>query len=171
MQVCVKTPTDGGKAEFLTKFFCDYKKYHLSLRKRTLTSELMNIRRYIIAKATNYLAASNGVGSDAIVSFDPNSNPRIKAVNPETGVVSAEYRPQQIGLSHELIHAEHYMDGDYIPSTSTSKYTYKINSENTITQSHKTEELRTVGLVGVKKDDITENQIREEQNINLRGAY
>ena len=63
------------------------------------------------------------------------------------------------------------MDGDYIPSTSTSKYTYKINSENTITQSRKTEELRTVGLVGVKKDDITENQIREEQNINLRGAY
>ena len=47
MQIRVKTPTDGGEAEFLTKFYCDYKKYCLNLRKRTLTSELMNIRRYI----------------------------------------------------------------------------------------------------------------------------
>ena len=47
MQIRVKTPTNGGEAEFLTKFYCDYKKYYLSLRKRTLASELMNIRRYI----------------------------------------------------------------------------------------------------------------------------
>ena len=47
MQIRVKTPTDGGEAEFLTKFYCNYKKYCLNLRKRTLTSELMNIRRYI----------------------------------------------------------------------------------------------------------------------------
>ena len=46
MQIRVKTPTDGGEAEFLTKFYCDYKKYHLSLRKRTLTSERMNIRLF-----------------------------------------------------------------------------------------------------------------------------
>ena len=49
MQIRFKTPTDGGEAEFLTKFYCDYKKYHLSLRKRTLTSERMNIHRYITA--------------------------------------------------------------------------------------------------------------------------
>ena len=49
MQIRVKTPTDGGEAEFLTKFYCDYKKYCLNLRKRTLTSERMNIRHYIIA--------------------------------------------------------------------------------------------------------------------------
>ena len=46
MQIRVKTPTDGGEAEFLTKFYCDYKKYYLSLRKRTLTSERMNIRLF-----------------------------------------------------------------------------------------------------------------------------
>ena len=45
----LKRPTDGGEAEFLTKFYCDYKKYCLNLRIRTLTSERMNIRRYIIA--------------------------------------------------------------------------------------------------------------------------
>ena len=47
MQIHVKTPTDGGEAEFLTKFFCDYKKYYIFLRKRTLTSERMNIRLFI----------------------------------------------------------------------------------------------------------------------------
>ena len=46
MQIRVKTPTDGGEAEFLTKFYCDYKKYCLNLRKRTLTSERMNIRLF-----------------------------------------------------------------------------------------------------------------------------
>ena len=47
MQIRFKTPTDGGEAEFLTKFYCDYKKYCLNLRKRTLTSERMNIMHYI----------------------------------------------------------------------------------------------------------------------------
>ena len=46
MQIRFKTPTDGGEAEFLTKFFCDYKKYYIFLRKRTLTSERMNIRLF-----------------------------------------------------------------------------------------------------------------------------
>ena len=46
MQIRVKTPTDGGEAAFLTKFFCDYKKYYIFLRKRTLTSERMNIRLF-----------------------------------------------------------------------------------------------------------------------------
>ena len=36
MQIRVKTPTDGGDAEFLTKYFCDYKKYYIYLRKTDL---------------------------------------------------------------------------------------------------------------------------------------
>ena len=36
MQIHVKTPTDGGEAEFLTKFYCDYKKYYIYLRKTDL---------------------------------------------------------------------------------------------------------------------------------------
>ena len=43
----LKRPTDGGEAEFLTNCFCDYKKYYIYLLKQTLTSERMNIRRYI----------------------------------------------------------------------------------------------------------------------------
>ena len=36
MQIRVKTPTDGGEAELLTKFYCDYKKYYIYLRKTNL---------------------------------------------------------------------------------------------------------------------------------------
>lgn len=77
--------------------------------------------------------------------------------DPNTGNVSGKTRHNQIGLGHELIHAEHYMDGDYSPatSTSTSTHTYKDASGNTITQTYKTEELRTVGVAGTKKGDIT----------------
>ena len=123
------------------------------------------------AKATNYTNAANGVGSDAIVSFDPTSNPNIMTKDPKTGTVSGKTRPNQIGLGYELIHAEHYMDGDYSPATSTSTHTYKDASGNTVTQTYKTEELRTVGIAGTKKDDITENQLRKEQKQNPRGAY
>ncbi|MDR1876027.1 MAG: RHS repeat-associated core domain-containing protein [Flavobacteriaceae bacterium] len=35
------------------------------------------------AKATNYTDAANGKGSDAIVSFDPTSNPDILTINPK----------------------------------------------------------------------------------------
>ena len=123
------------------------------------------------AKATNYTNASNGKGSDAIVSFDPSSNPNIMTEDPKTGNVSGATRPNEIGLGHELIHAEHYMDGDYSPSSQKASHTYKDATGKTVTQTYKKEELRTVGLAGTKKDDITENQIRKEQKLNKRGAY
>ena len=40
-----------------------------------------------------------------------------------------------------------------------------------MTQTHPIEEFRTVCLKGIKKGDITENQIRKEQSQNQRGAY
>ena len=144
---------------------------------KTLTIDVQNSQGYFAdgvgnkAKATNYTNAADGTGSDAIVSFDPTSNPSIMTKDTKTGNVSGKTRPNQIGLGHELIHAEHYMDGDYSPSTSTSTHTYKDASGNTVTQTYKTEELRTVGVAGTKKDDITENQLRKEQKQNSRGAY
>lgn len=123
------------------------------------------------AMAVNYTAAANGTGSDAIVNFDPSSNPSIPTVNPTTGNVSGAQRPNKIGLGHELIHVEHYMDGDYWPSSQTSSFTYKNASGVNVTQTQRTEELRTVGLTEVKKDDITENQLRSDNRLRKRGAY
>ena len=43
--------------------------------------------------------------------------------------------------------------------------------EGKVTQTLANEELRTVGVAGTKKGDITENQIRKENRQNKRGAY
>jgi len=124
------------------------------------------------ANATNWADAQNGTGSDATVSFDPKSNPDIPTEDSKTGNVSGEKRPNQIGLGHELIHADHINNGDVDLTTDTN--TYKDATGTTVTQTVKKEELRTVGLKGVKAGDITENNLRSEQKKTKkkkRGAY
>ncbi len=122
------------------------------------------------ARALDYTNASNGLGSDAIVSFDPDSNPDIMTVDPETGNSTGQKRPNKIGLGHELIHAEHYMEGSYSPEEDEASHTFQIDG-NPIEETYKKEELRTVGLAGNKKGDHTENQLRKENNLEKRGAY
>ena len=86
MQIRFKTPTDGGEAEFLTKFYCDYKKYYISLRKRTLTSERMNILSYIIALLLLF---------GCIISLSAAAVPNVRSVVRQDGVVveSTDYYP------------------------------------------------------------------------------
>ena len=149
----------------------------LNSSKKTVTIDIQNSQGYFSkkygnrAKATDYTNAANGVGSDAIVNFDPESNPLIYTVDPQTGRVYKATRPNQVGLGHELIHAEHYMDGDYIPPENKSVQTYFDSNGTQISNTVKTEELRTIGTKKIKKDDIYENQLRKEQNIRERGAY
>ena len=116
--------------------------------------------------------ATNGAGDNATVSFDPTANPDIPTVDPKTGNVSGAKRPNQIGLGHELIHADHINNGDvdFTPAT----HTYNDANGNPTTQTIITEELRTVGLQGVKAGDVTENNLRQEQRKTRkkqRGAY
>lgn len=116
--------------------------------------------------------AINGTGSDTNVSFDPTSNPSIMTEDPKTGNVSGKTgRPNQVGLGHELIHAERSMRGAAIDYSKTGTHTYKDASGKTVTQTVPQEELATVGLKHNTKKDITENQIRKEQGQNKRGAY
>ncbi|WP_415060415.1 RHS repeat-associated core domain-containing protein, partial [Flavobacterium sp.] len=117
---------------------------------------------------TDWTKSTNGKGDDVTVNFDPTSNPSIKTVDPKTGNVSGAKRPNQVGLAHELIHADHITEGDV--SFTPTAHTYKIAGGN-VTQTKPNEELRTVGVKGVKKGDIKENQIRKEQGQNPRGAY
>ncbi|MFV0546126.1 MAG: RHS repeat-associated core domain-containing protein, partial [Bacteroides sp.] len=105
------------------------------------------------------LDATNGVGVDAYVSFDPTSNPTITTEDPATGNAQGTNRPNEIGLGHELVHAQHYMTGT--KGTGTTSYTYKDAAGNTQTTSDKTEEVNTVGLGGNSK--YTENKLRQEQ--------
>jgi hypothetical protein len=115
---------------------------------------------------TDWTNSKNGKGDDVTVNFDITSNPSIKTLDPKTGNVSGKSRPDQVGLAHELIHADHITNVN-VDFTSTN-HTYQTVRGN-VTQTKPNEELRTVGLQGVKKGDITENQIRKEQN--QRGAY
>jgi len=104
------------------------------------------------------LDATNGVGVDANVNFDPTSNPTITTEDPATGNAQGTNRPNEIGLGHELIHSQHYMTGT--KGTGTTTYTYKDAAGNTQTTSDKTEEVNTVGIGGSSK--FTENKLRQE---------
>ena len=82
----LKRPTDGGEAEFVTKFYCDYKKYYIYLRKLTLTSELMNIRRNITALLLLF---------GCIISMSAAAVPDVRSVVRQDGTVveSTDYYP------------------------------------------------------------------------------
>ena len=115
--------------------------------------------------------AINGKGSNVNVYFNPNSNPQIPTLNAKTGRVNGEKRPAHVGLAHELIHGDRSMRGVAIDYSENATYTYTNSRGLRVTQSLKKEEAATIGLKHVKKDDITENDIRKEQGLKLRGAY
>ena len=117
---------------------------------------------------TDWTKSIDGTGDNVTVNFDPSADPLIKTLDPKTGNVTGANRPNHVGLGHELIHADHIIKGD-VDFTATD-HTYQTANGN-VTQSKPNEELRTVGLQGVKKGDITENQLRKEQKQNPRGAY
>ena len=115
--------------------------------------------------------AINGIGSNVNVYFDPNSNPLIPTLNAKTGRVNGEKRPAHVGLAHELIHGDRSMRGVAIDYSENATYTYTNSRGQRVKQSLKKEEAATIGLKHVKKDDITENDVRKEQGLKLRGAY
>ncbi|OAE90529.1 hypothetical protein SU65_12390 [Flavobacterium psychrophilum] len=124
------------------------------------------------ANPTNWTDAKNGTGSNATVSFDPSANPSIPTENSKTGNVSDKKRPDYIGLGHELIHADHINNGDV--SLTPQTHTYNDATGTSVTQTVINEELRTVGVQGVKPGDVTENGLRKEHSATRnkkRGAY
>ena len=96
---------------------------------------------------------------------------RIGVLNAKTGRVNGEKRPAHVGLAHELIHGDRSMRGVAIDYSENATYTYTNSRGQRVKQSLKKEEAATIGLKHVKKDDITENDIRKEQGLKLRGAY
>ena len=127
------------------------------------------------------------IGSGGTVYFNPMKDIQIKTVNSNSGYVSMKKRPSYIGLGHELIHADRAARGVNLGSHKIS-YFYKSRMDRDKTvfseiistllkttsvreaRSAK-EEVATVGLRYNKKDDITENDLRWEHRLELRGAY
>lgn len=128
-------------------------------------------------------ASVTTVGGDATVYFNPKSNPTIQTTDPETGNVSGQKRPSYVGLAHELIHADRAMRGAQYDYKTMGSYIYQIDKKAgsflgmkyTDTwrkrQTIRKEELATTGLRYVRNGDITENKIRAEHGLPLRGAY
>ncbi len=112
------------------------------------------------ASGANVEDITNGTGVGANVNLDPTENLEAATENTETGDVSMESVPFEIAVGHELIHADHFNNGDI--ETGTERHDYPMPPYGTFTQWTKKEELRTVGLKRVKAGDVTENQLRKE---------
>ena len=135
--------------------------------KRTTTIHV-DRQRDISEKDLNPANATNGIGSDVSVSFNPVSL-QVSTINPKTGRLQGEMRPAYIGLAHELIHSIRGMKGVADDKESYGTYEYKNHKGELKTRNGKTEELKTVGLI--KGSKYTENKIRKEHKLNLRGYY
>ena len=143
----------------------------LNSSKHTMTIQIGSFDRGNSEIDKNSDNATNGEGTDVVVSFDPSSDPAIKTLDPETGCVMDQKRPIHIGLAHELIHGERSMRGEAINYKEMGTQTYTNSSFETVEEPVRKEEAATVGIKYHTKKDITENQIREEQGLNKRGAY
>lgn len=114
--------------------------------------------------------ASNGVGSDSTVQFNPNAAPSIGTLDENTGISRPQDRPSWIGLVHELIHADHVARGTLL--VGTASYIYKDTNGIQQTASENKRELAAVGVGGLNNSmDITENDIRKEQGLRVRSTY
>ncbi len=131
-------------------------------------------------------AANPAVGCGGTVLFNPNKEYQIVTVNKYSGYASMKNRPAYIGLGHELIHAERAtrgvdLGGDIVATSYKSRIERDITFFSRIASSilkesiriahSPKEEVATVGLKYNTDKDITENNLRWEHGLELRGAY
>lgn len=110
----------------------------------------------------------NGKGVDSVVSYNQDNLTETPVYSPVTGKVEMKESPFHITLAHELIHAIHDIAGTVEKSAIVIYKT--LNGAHDIAAN---EEVRTVGTDDEykKEGDITENDIRSEQGLDLRDHY
>ena len=74
-----------------------------------------------------------------------------------------------IVLAHEMIHAEYNARGVRFMSRYV-QYEFQYKG-NTVTKKEDINDLAAIGIKGNRVGDITENMIRSEHKLRLRGAY
>ena len=135
--------------------------------------------------ADDYFKVWLGWGCGGIITFNPNSALEIPTIDPNTGNVYMAETPGYIGLAHELIHAHRAMMGIAIDQKSVAEYKYQsgrvrknIGSLSWWSPIYNTqkevpkEELATIGLKYTNDMYwVSENAIRAEHGLPLRGAY
>lgn len=106
-----------------------------------------------------------GLPVNSKINFNPESLFIIQEFS--NGEIVDAIIPNEITLSHELIHAMHILEGDLLHGNSL----YSDLSGTNFSTGRK-EELRTVGRLGHDNGkEITENKIRDERGMNLRNSY
>jgi hypothetical protein len=118
----------------------------------------------------NVKKATNGEGSDVTVDYNPKSYPDIMTLDNKSLTVSKKSRPNYIGLAHELIHGDRSMRGVAFDSSEKVNHSYLNKKGIKVTELINKEESATIGFSDTN-DNITENDIRKEQNQPQRGAY
>ena len=88
------------------------------------------------------------------------------------------YHPDHLGsssyitnLDGEVVQYIEYVPFGEVLYSESESYSYMNNRGQRVMETLSKEEAATVGLNHVKKNDITENDIRKDQGLNLRGAY
>ncbi|MBN2591390.1 MAG: VCBS repeat-containing protein [Sedimentisphaerales bacterium] len=119
--------------------------------------------------------ATNGVGTSSIISLNLSKIFTSLEYSYKTGRLYSKSlslnKSQVISLGHELIHAERSMRGKAI-NYKLWGMDYYIDSLGKLTRNYyQVEEMATIGLKYATPDDITENMLRGEQGLSVRGTY
>ena len=131
-----------------------------------LSKEKTNTFRH---KAINVNNATNGTGSDAKVNYSSTQKVDVTTSNAAGRQPTKQMTPSHICIAHELIHSLHSIDGTL---SKEPKENYLYFFQGMLIKVDATpEELRTVGLLYVFPGDITENDIRREQQLGYRLNY
>ncbi|WP_348521752.1 M91 family zinc metallopeptidase [Chryseobacterium sp. H1D6B] len=123
------------------------------------------------AEAKNKVNASNGVGTDSDITFDPQGKQDIRVFeNSNSDKTKYETASGFVLLGHELIHAKDHFQGTL--DRTESEHSYLDLKGIRLIETFPKSEFRAVGFPGfVGKDDISENNIRLEHGLKLRAAY
>ena len=115
--------------------------------------------------------STNGKGTNTTVLFNADSNPNINILDEKTGRVIDGNRPSYIGLAHELIHADRDMRGVSFNAAEDEYHSFTNYKGEPDVERIPKEESATVGFNHIKPNGITENAIRREHRLPLRGSY
>ena len=109
---------------------------------------------------------------NAQVFYNPDADPLIPTREHNSDIVRMRTRAPEIGLAHELIHADRAIRGRLLSGRSNWGFRFRDDrGTRWRVVSTLREELATIGLRYHGTNDVTENQIRGERGNRLRGAY
>ncbi|WP_277115094.1 M91 family zinc metallopeptidase [Chryseobacterium sp.] len=121
------------------------------------------------ATAKNKKLASNGVGTDSDITFNPKGKQDVR-VSGEDGQTMYETAPNFIILGHELIHAKDHFNGKL--NKTNAIHDYSDLKGKKLTETYPKSEFRASGFSGfLGKDGYSENKIRKEHGLKLRASY